>query len=165
MAHFRERHAQVFFEKLNRYSPIVGVFGHRQVGKTTFVSHSVASYVTLDDEDQLKQALAGAKAFVAAHGMEQTVIDECQMAPPLFPALKEWVRTHPKPGQFVLTGSVRFTSRKAVRESLTGRMVSLELYPMVLSELLERHRRLPAGVNLTAASGKSAFTGSWLNQR
>jgi hypothetical protein len=34
-----------------------------------------------------------------------------------------------------------------------------------VSELLERHRRLPAGVNLTAASGKSAFTGSWLNQR
>ncbi len=60
------------------------------------------------------------------------------MAPPLFPALKEWVRKHPQPGQFILTGSVRFTSRKAIRESLTGRIVSLELYPLVISELLER---------------------------
>ncbi len=60
------------------------------------------------------------------------------MCPPLFPALKEWVRKHPKPGQFVLTGSVRFSSRKAIRESLTGRLVGLELYPLVLTELLER---------------------------
>ena len=34
-----------------------------------------------------------------------------------------------------------------------------------VSELLERHRRLPAGLNLTAARGKSAFAGSWQNQR
>jgi hypothetical protein len=138
MPHLRPRHALSLFQNLAQYSPLVGVFGHRQVGKTTFVSHSGADYVTLDDEDQLAQAMAGAKAFVARHGSRQTVIDECQMAPPLFPALKEWVRKHPQPGQFILIGSVRFSSRKAIRESLTGRIVSLELYPLVLSELLER---------------------------
>ena len=138
MAHLRPRHALSLFQNLVQYSPLVGVFGHRQVGKTTFVSQSGADYVTLDDEEQLAQAMAGARAFVAKHGSRRTVIDECQMAPPLFPALKEWVRKHPKPGQFILTGSVRFSSRKAIRESLTGRIVSLELYPLVVSELLER---------------------------
>lgn len=138
MAHFRKRHAQPLLDQLLQYSPLVGVFGHRQCGKTTFVSHSQKHYVSLDDEDSLREAMESAKAFVLAHGGRRAVIDECQLAPPLFPALKEWVRDHPKPGQFILTGSVRFSSRKAIRESLTGRLVSLELYPMVLSELLER---------------------------
>jgi predicted AAA+ superfamily ATPase len=44
------------------------------------------------------------------------------------------VRVHKKPGQFLLTGSVRFSSRKAIRESLTGRTVNWELLPMDLSE-------------------------------
>lgn len=55
--------------------------------------------------------------------------------PRIFPALKEWVRLHKRPGQFLLTGSVRFTSQKSIRESLTGRIVNIELLPMSLSEL------------------------------
>jgi predicted AAA+ superfamily ATPase len=81
-------------------------------------------------------------------------IDECQLCPPLFPALKEQVRLKKKMGQYILTGSVRFTSRAAIRESLTGRIVNIELLPMSLSEaageplndLLEKlvqNKRLP----------------------
>ena len=62
-------------------------------------------------------------------------IDEAQLCPKLFPALKEWVRIHPKKGQIILTGSVRFTSRKAIRESLTGRIVNVEILPFTISEL------------------------------
>src|SRR5262249_24032128 len=68
-------------------------------------------------------------------------IDECQLAPPLFPALKLWVQKRKKPGQFLLSGSVRFTSRKAIRESLTGRISTVELFPFVLSEI--RQDNLP----------------------
>jgi len=53
----------------------------------------------------------------------------------LFPALKERVRVNKRPGQFILSGPVRFTSRKAIRESLTGRIVNLELLPMTMSEI------------------------------
>ncbi len=38
----------------------------------------------------------------------------------------------------MLTGSVRFTSRKAIRESLTGRIVTHELLPLTLSEIVGR---------------------------
>ncbi len=138
MPHFRRRHALSIFENHLKYSPLVGVFGHRQVGKTSFVSHEIKNYITFDDEDQVLLANQSAKQFVARHGNQKFVFDECQMCPGLFPALKEWVRNNPKPGQFVLTGSVRFSSRKAIRESLTGRIVSLELYPLTLTELLER---------------------------
>ena len=49
--------------------------------------------------------------------------------------MKDWVRRFKKPGQLLLSGSVRFTSRKAIRESLTGRLIAWELLPMDLSEL------------------------------
>jgi hypothetical protein len=129
------------FESLLTHSPLIGVFGHRQVGKTSMVSHEVENYVTFDDEDRLLEAERSPKEFISSHSKQRMVIDECQMCPRLFPALKEWVRNHPKPGQFVLTGSVRFSSRKAIRESLTGRLLAMELYPLVLTELLDR--RLP----------------------
>ena len=55
--------------------------------------------------------------------------------PELFPALKEFVRLHKKPGQFLLTGSVRFSSRKANGESLTGRIVTIKIPPLGSGEI------------------------------
>lgn len=135
MPHNRKRHLESLLKKTLSYSGIVGVFGHRQVGKTTLVSRFSDHYVTLDDPIRLEQANQDAMAFLE-HGARKKVfvIDECQMSPPLFPALKEWVRTHPAPGQFLLTGSVRFSSRRLIRESLTGRIIAWELLPMDLSE-------------------------------
>lgn len=67
-----------------------------------------------------------------------TVLDETQYLPELFPALKEQVRRNKRPGQFILTGSVRFSSRRKIRESLTGRIIYYELFPMDLSEIEQK---------------------------
>jgi len=108
--------------------------GHRQVGKTTLAESLGTKYVTLDSPTDLALALTDAAGFLAENAAMPLIIDECQLAPPLFPALKEWVRSRKKPGQFLLTGSVRFSSRKAIRESLTGRIVTWELLPMDWAE-------------------------------
>jgi len=134
MPHLRNRHLTPALKKFMKYSPIVGIVGHRQVGKTTLGVEMSSSYVTLDDPTQLDLAENDPNRLLSGHPKTPFCIDECQYAPPLFPALKEWVRTTPKPGQFLLTGSVRFTSRKAIRESLTGRIITAELLPMDLSE-------------------------------
>jgi len=126
--------------KALKFSPIVGVFGHRQVGKTTLAGQLAQNYVSLDLLESVTLAQANPTGFLGSRLESRSLplaIDECQMAPPLFPALKEWVRIHPAPGQFLLTGSVRFSSRKAIRESLTGRMVAWELLPMDWSEMHE----------------------------
>ncbi len=140
MPHQRERYLLKLLEKSLKYSPIVGVFGHRQVGKTTLVTSISKNYVTLDDRLKLATAEQDPESFLK-NSLEKRktevpgfTIDECQFSPPLFPAMKEWVRKNPKPGQLLLTGSVRFSSRKAIRESLTGRLVAWELLPMNLSE-------------------------------
>jgi predicted AAA+ superfamily ATPase len=138
MAHDRKRHLLDAFKKLLKFSPIVALFGHRQVGKSTFIASTVQDYRTLDDLDQLTLANANAKNYISSVKKTPMGIDECQLEPKLFPTLKEWVRTHKQPGQFVLSGSVRFTSRKAIRESLAGRMAFLEMLPFSVSEIAER---------------------------
>ncbi|MEK6704362.1 MAG: AAA family ATPase [Bdellovibrionota bacterium] len=120
--------------KTMRFSPITGILGHRQVGKTTLASLLSDCYVTLDLGTELSDASAEPMGFLAKHKAKPLIIDECQLAPALFPALKEWVRLHKEPGQFLLTGSVRFSSRKAIRESLTGRIINWELLPMDWAE-------------------------------
>jgi predicted AAA+ superfamily ATPase len=67
--------------------------------------------------------------------LPRTALDECQLAERLFPALKERVRKDKRPGQFYLSGSVRFTSKRLIRESLTGRIMTADLFPLTLSEL------------------------------
>jgi predicted AAA+ superfamily ATPase len=120
-------------------SPLVALFGHRQVGKTSLAERLASSYHTLDDRRNLNLAMSDPEGFLSgiADRHHTVVIDECQLAPPLFPALKEWVRTHQRPGQFLLTGSVRFSSRKVIKESLTGRLINVVIPPLGSAELCE----------------------------
>jgi hypothetical protein len=135
MPHLRHRHITSAFEKLCAHSRIVGILGHRQVGKTTFLEANTKEYFTLDDQTVYREVKIDPQGFIARLAGNRSGIDECQLIPSLFPALKLRVQKNHKPGQFVLSGSVRFTSRKAIRESLTGRISNLEMFPMVLTEL------------------------------
>ena len=135
MAHERTRHAMAVLKQLSAFSPILGLLGHRQVGKTTLLNQYSTDYLSLDDIDERERLNENPKRYVASLKAKNTVIDESQLCPELFPALKEHVRKHPKPGQFALSGSIRFTSRKAIQESLTGRIQLIELLPMTISEI------------------------------
>lgn len=141
MAHARKRFLEELVQKTLGLSSLVGILGHRQVGKTTFLQQLSSHYSTFDDKDTLTNAKENPKQFLKSRQELKHVLDEAQLVPDLFPALKERVRKDKRPGQFLLSGSVRFTSRKAIRESLTGRIINLELLPFTLSEL--QHRRLP----------------------
>ena len=139
MAHYRVRYIESWIQKMMGYSPIVGLFGHRQVGKTSLAERLSDVYFTMDDKTSLQLAESSPHEFLlgAARRNKTVIIDECQLSPALFPALKEYVRVHKKPGQFILTGSVRFTSRKVIRESLTGRIVNIVIPPLGSGEICE----------------------------
>lgn len=135
MPHERNRYLTEIARKALAFSKIVGILGQRQVGKTTFLNQLAVSYLSLDDPRNLEKTLQDPMKLLKGNKGFPTAIDEAQLAPNLFPALKEYVRVHPKPGRFLLSGSVRFTSRRAIRESLTGRILNLELLPFSISEL------------------------------
>ena len=136
MPHERKRLLENRVLNTMKHSPIVGILGQRQVGKTTLLESLVPkeNYISLDKAIHLNSARMSPETFLD-RDLKVLGIDECQLAPELFPALKERIRVNKKPGQFILTGSIRFTSRDIIRESLTGRIVSHELLPLCLSEL------------------------------
>ena len=135
MPHERIRHAIPQIKKLAALWPVIGILGPRQVGKSTLVRNQLGidRYCTLDDEDVLEDIDASAKVFVSRL-QPPTLIDEVQKAPKLFDALKSRVDKKRIPGQFYLTGSSGFSSKLGIRESLTGRIGLLRLYPLTLAE-------------------------------
>jgi predicted AAA+ superfamily ATPase len=146
MAHLdRIRYIEPHITKSLSYSSIVGVVGQRQVGKTTAIAKKArAHYVSLDDQTQVSFAEQNPSKFLdllEQPGKFPIAIDECQKAPALFPTLKLKVQNRPRPGQYLLSGSIRFTSRKVIQESLTGRITNLEMLPMSYAEA----HRMPLG--------------------
>ncbi|MBC7387137.1 MAG: AAA family ATPase [Cryobacterium sp.] len=136
MPHLRARHAISQYLKLKSFWPVVGLLGPRQSGKSTFLREfgGLSSLTTLDDIRSREEAKHSPSEFLAKQS-EPAGIDEVQKAPALFDAIKLEVDRRKRPGRFILSGSTQFSSRVGIRESLTGRIGSLELHPMNLSEL------------------------------
>lgn len=133
MAHTRTRIAAVGVGKALSYSPCVGVVGMRQVGKSTLIKQFAKRYFSFDKTDFYNLFEQNPDTILESPG-SPLGLDEVQKYPPAFDALKFSIDQLKKPGRFIITGSVRFASRRQIRESLTGRIVTIEMHPLTLSE-------------------------------
>ncbi len=120
-------------------SAVVLLQGARQTGKSTLArwlashGHS-AQYLTLDNATVLATASRDPEAFVA--GLDgPVVLDEVQLAPGLFRAIKLAVDQERVAGKFLLTGSANVLLLPKLSESLAGRMEILTLWPFSQGEL------------------------------
>lgn len=117
---------------------VVIVNGPRQAGKTTLVRDQVhpttrGSFVTLDDETELAALRADPRVFLDRP--RPVIVDEFQRAGDrLLRVVKEFVDEDPRPGQFLLTGSTRFTTLRTISESLAGRVHVVDLWPYAQGE-------------------------------
>lgn len=120
-----------------RTRPVIALTGARQTGKTStflrlFPNHS---FVSLDLPTEAEQAEKEPRSFLQRHP-PPVIIDEVQYAPGLFRHLKAEVDAHrTRNGQFLLTGSQKFTLMKNVSESLAGRVDIVELETLSLREI------------------------------
>jgi hypothetical protein len=118
---------------------VVLLNGARQVGKSTLArqlaDHLGGQYLTLDDPATVALARADPMALVQ-HGGGLLVVDEVQLAPELFPAIKQVVDVDTRPGQFLLTGSANVFLLPRLSESLAGRMEILPLFPLSQGEMV-----------------------------
>jgi len=105
----------------------------RQIGKSTLLKHFSKRYYTFDDDAFAGEFQRNAQVLLTLPHFP-LAIDEIQKHPPAFDALKYAIDNHKVPGRFLISGSVRFASRKAIRESLTGRVMTINLLPMSLAE-------------------------------
>lgn len=117
---------------------VVMVNGPRQAGKTTllrdYLDEHGGSYRTLDRTETLRAARDDPAAFVD-YGAEPRGIDEVQLGgDELVRAVKVAVDNDPRAGRFLLSGSSRFLSIPTLSESLAGRMVFVDLWPLSMVE-------------------------------
>ena len=123
-------------------TPAIFLHGARQTGKTTLVRSLIetgleATYLSLDRTATLEAARADPEGFVRR--LEGPVIlDEVQLEPALFRALKAEIDRDRRPGRFLLTGSAHLLVLPQLSESLVGRMEILTLWPLSQSELEDR---------------------------
>ena len=106
-----------------RTRPVVVLTGARQTGKTSTLVRLFPNYsfVSLDLPTEAEQAEKEPQSFLGRHP-SPVIIDEVQYAPRLFRHLKVVVdASRGRNGQFLLTGSQKFTLMKSVAESLAGR--------------------------------------------
>lgn len=116
-------------------TPVVLVSGARQTGKSTLVQSMVAgNYYTFDDAGTLSSARADPQGFLAALP-RPAILDEVQLVPELFRAIKFEVDRDRRPGSFVLTGSANIMALPSLSESLAGRIELLTLWPLSQGEL------------------------------
>lgn len=133
MTHQRTRFAETEIAKKLSYSPCVGLMGMRQVGKSTLLKQFAKAYHTFDEQSFLLQFQADPQSFLETPQLP-LALDEVQKSPMAFDAIKFAVDKKKTPGRFLMSGSVRFASRKQIRESLTGRIALIELLPFTLAE-------------------------------
>jgi len=117
--------------------PCLVLTGARQVGKTTLLKHCFPnhSFVSLDLPSLAEMAESEPQAFLERYPAP-VIIDEVQYAPKLFRNLKVAIDSdrHRK-GQFILTGSQKFTLMREVSDSLAGRAAILSLENLSAQEL------------------------------
>ncbi len=121
-----------------RTRPVLVLTGARQTGKTSTLRRLFPNYgfVSLDLPTEAEQAEKEPEAFLRRFP-PPSIIDEVQYAPALFRYLKGAVeRKRNLYGQYLLTGSRKFTLMKSVSESLAGRADIVELETLSLAEIL-----------------------------
>ena len=124
---------------------IVNIVGPRQAGKTTFVrdlfgsEQAGAKFVTLDDADLLaaieNDPAGQLSALMTDIGDNPLIIDEAQRSKKMALAIKKIVDENRRKGQFILTGSSNVFTTLEVADSLAGRMRTIKLWPLTVSEI------------------------------
>jgi predicted AAA+ superfamily ATPase len=145
---YRPRLVDELVDELFSQLSALMVVGPRAAGKTTSAARKAASTVRLDRDAEAVAFAADPDA--ALRGLaEPVLLDEWQAVPGVLGAVKRAVDAEPRPGRFLLTGSVRAELENAVWPG-TGRLVRLAMYPMTVREQLEQADGLPLVDRLTA---------------
>ena len=126
-------------------SPITALLGPRQAGKTTLArllaENRSATFFDLESQPDVRRLQNPELALASLDGL--VVIDEIQVMPELFAALRVLVDRPQNRARFLILGSASPDIVKNVSETLAGRVEFIELGPFDLAEVgAERWRAL-----------------------
>jgi predicted AAA+ superfamily ATPase len=128
---------KILEERLSAVGAVL-IAGPKWCGKTTTAEQQAKSVLKLQNPDKSKGYLATAdtKPSLLLQGAKPRLIDEWQMAPVLWDAVRSAVDEIGEDGLFILTGSTTVDD-KSIMHSGTGRISRMVMYPMSLYESKE----------------------------
>lgn len=137
---------QMLTDKLDSSGAVL-VEGPKYCGKTTLAKQQAGSVLSMADPDTLSQNMALAKTNITRllAGATPRLIDEWQIAPQFWDAVRNEVDKREDDGQFILTGSAvppkpkkdengKLIEEEQIHHTGTGRMSRLKLRTMTLWE-------------------------------
>lgn len=136
MKEYRSRIADaILADKLEAMGAVL-IEGAKYCGKTTMASQQANSILYMADPDTKEQNLALAKTNIKRllQGAAPRLIDEWQIVPQFWDAVRNEVDKRGEDGQFMLTGSAVPPKTEEIFHSGTGRMAWLRLRTMSLWE-------------------------------
>ena len=117
---------------------IVVLTGARQTGKTTLVRFLFPDYTYISVEDPV---MRGQYAQLSAAQWKtlypEALLDEIQKEPRLIESIKSVYDQYTEP-RYILLGSSQLLLLEKVKESLAGRSIIIEVFPLTLPELRTR---------------------------
>lgn len=116
----------------------VQIKGPKWCGKTTTAEMQAKSVIKMQDPDTREGYLAAArtKPSLLLKGETPKLIDEWQVAPVLWDAVRHAIDERRLKGQFILTGSTVIDDEEIMHTG-TGRISTMSMYPMSLYESQE----------------------------
>ncbi|MBR6016480.1 MAG: ATP-binding protein [Prevotella sp.] len=136
MKEYKERIAdQLLADKLEAMGSVL-IEGPKYCGKTTMASQQAKSVLYMADPDTRDQNLAMARTNIKRllQGATPRLIDEWQIAPQFWDAVRNEVDKRGEDGQFMLTGSAVPPKTDNIFHTGTGRIAWLKLRTMSLWE-------------------------------
>lgn len=121
----------------------VQIKGPKWCGKTTTAEMQAKSAIKMQDPDNREAYLATArtKPSLLLKGDTPRLIDEWQVAPVLWDAVRHAVDERRLRGQFILTGST-VVDDEEIMHTGTGRISTMSMYPMSLYESEESNGKI-----------------------
>ena len=136
MKAYKKRIADEVIKKKLKGKGAVLVEGAKWCGKTTTSEELSGSVLYMSKPDNMKQnlTLAEINPSLLLEGKTPRLIDEWQIAPKLWDAVRYEVDHRNEEGQFILTGSAVPASMDEVQHTGTGRFAWVRMRPMSLFE-------------------------------
>ena len=136
MLEYKHRIAdKILAEKLEAMGAVL-IEGPKYCGKTTLASQQAKSILSMSDPDTMDQniAMANTNIKLLLRGVTPRLIDEWQIAPKFWDAVRNEVDRRDEEGQFILTGSAVPADSSDIFHTGTGRFAWLKLRTMSLWE-------------------------------
>ena len=139
MKKYKERIADEILKKRLLGKGAVLIEGPKWCGKTTTAEQMAGSILYMADPEKEKQnlSMADLSPKVLLKGATPRLIDEWQIAPKLWDAIRFEVDHRDEFGQFILTGSATPASNEQIHHTGTGRFSWIMMRPMSLYESLD----------------------------